>query len=386
VKVVSRSLVLIFLLCSAVSCASEKNTMSAFHQNIQGLKANSYVSSVECDKKDGFPIVDISFKQDGKQENHFFCAVRIAARFIKQVDSTSNSPSTIISNVMSNAEFPDIMKHAKKIDDVPAFLKIFHNTQQATPYLDRIIVCNSDIKHSDALSRTLKTNAIVYEKQSESNLLASDLTFVYEGFDYLAFLKQVEALQSSTKTYSFSMIISQGKDAACGVVIFSKSSAGFIEWITIDVNNNIKALIKQIIAVAKNKDQLKLFVARFIVAQYGRQVAQAKLEEIGFSKEHPLFISCLKDGGNEQKEKELRDELNKVKDEAAKLLKECTLHEGSVQKLLRLEKELTDTKAKLTALQKKRMKWVSQTLSTLFSKFSGGFIFALGFTYWLFFK
>jgi hypothetical protein len=235
--------------------------------------------------------------------------------------------------------------------------------------------------------------------------LASDLTFVYEGFDYLAFLKQVEALQSSTKTYSFSMIISQGKDAACGVVIFSKSSADFIECITIDVNNNIKALIKQIIAVAKNKNQLKLFVARFIVAQYGRQVAQIKLEEIGFSKEHPLSRAC----GEEENNKKIIDDLVKNNEELknSKASLDFRLFELDVMNnainsgLKKTEEQLQKEKNATTALNAKivelraalaKNRWkygcdlISNIFTALFRHASVPYLFGLALTYWMFLK
>jgi len=401
VRVVDKKLAFIFLFCSALSCASEKSLVSAFHKNIQALKENSYVLSVVCDEKSAFPIVDIGLKQvNGEQENHFFCAVRMIARFIKQIDNTSNGPSTIINNVMTQAEFPEIMKYAKKIDDVPPFLEIFRSTQKETPYLDRIIVYNSAATHSSSLSKNIKSNALQYE--TIDNITSSkEHTFVYDDFDVQALMQQIDALQKTKTIYSFSMIISQGENA-CGVAFFTKNRDSFIECIMIGANDTTKALIKQIVVSIQQKDMLKIFIARFVVAQYSQLVAKEKLIDLGLDVKHPLFLLCLKEGGNnEEDNKKLQKTVEELTKNKTTLESQLLELKGINSGLQKIEEQLLAEKTTITnlnnkivelraALAKNRWKYgcdlISNIFTAIFQHASVSAVFWLALTYSMFFR
>ena len=399
------------------SFASEKrSTVLSFAQHAGALKnENTFIKTVNVEKGKGMPIVNIELKDhnfsDEASNKNLFNAIHIASGLMKQICNSTNGPSTIINNVMNNKKVIDVFKFVNTIEEVPPFLKIAAVRQQETPYLDRIIPFKINVDFSRQLRNTLFTNLENHENMHAIDGLPN-CTFVYENFDYNMLIKQIEELQKSKEQYAFSMIISQD-NSSHAVAVFSKNIESNIECILIGATKDTQELIKNISCFATEKNKFDLMIARFVVALYSSLVAQEKLKDLGLTScflYEKLGNQIVNKVERERELKERDEEIERLKKEADEWSNEKigllwnykdverlqNDHDKQIDALRPLIAKLKNEKAQLEKdkiqlnqqLTNNKAKWdtISSVFKQLFSKASGGFIFAVGLTYYLFIK
>lgn len=213
---------------------------SLFTDNISTLVKHRYMQAVVKNNQiKGLPILEMAIQDNCAlsdyiltiEKRSFMSAVEMAYNFVVNIDNANKVPSDIITSVIWSMN-----RKKKEIADIDDGDNIFNCIKQ---------IVDIDKKYSSYFDKIIEYNDEKHEN-----------TFGYDGFDYKNFFKQILLLRSSTKTYSFAMVISQ-ENQPFAIAIFIKYGRGSMECLLMDANDKTKELIRKISLIMSGNNQCK---------------------------------------------------------------------------------------------------------------------------------